>query len=114
MELGTRPDGFANVDVFYCTDLPDAIDLGSILATSLWFQRMDYWPQWDIHSLEKSQYTLLKVPRSIFLLIEGSIAVAGSAVKWARDQLGIIKSANEIGEIASKVKGLSRNAEKLI
>jgi len=31
--------------------------------------------------------------------------VAGSAVKWARDQLGIIKSSNEIGELASKVKG---------
>jgi glycerol kinase len=35
----------------------------------------------------------------------GSIAVAGSAVKWARDQLGIIKSASEIGELASQVKG---------
>ena len=35
----------------------------------------------------------------------GSIAVAGSAVKWARDQLGIFKTANEIGELASKVKG---------
>ena len=42
--------------------------------------------------------------------MEGSIAVAGSAVKWARDQLGIIKKANEIGELASKVKGsLSRD-----
>jgi hypothetical protein len=37
--------------------------------------------------------------------LEGSIAVAGSAVKWARDQLGIIKKANEIGELASKVDG---------
>jgi glycerol kinase len=35
----------------------------------------------------------------------GSIAVAGSAIKWARDQLGIIKSSNEIGELASKVDG---------
>jgi len=35
----------------------------------------------------------------------GSIAVAGSAVKWARDQLGIFKTANEVGELASKVKG---------
>jgi glycerol kinase len=38
--------------------------------------------------------------------LEGSIAVAGSAVKWARDQLGIIKNANEIGELASKVDGI--------
>jgi len=35
----------------------------------------------------------------------GSIAVAGSAVKWARDQLGIFKTANDVGELASKVKG---------
>jgi len=38
-------------------------------------------------------------------LTEGSIPVAGTAVKWARDQLGIIKSANEIGEFATKVDG---------
>ena len=38
-------------------------------------------------------------------LTEGSIAVAGTAVKWARDQLGIIKSANEIGELATMVDG---------
>ena len=39
------------------------------------------------------------------MLIVGSIAVAGSAVKWARDQLGIIKSTDEIGELAAEVEG---------
>jgi glycerol kinase len=36
----------------------------------------------------------------------GSIAVAGSAVKWARDQLGIIKSSDEIGKLALNVQGI--------
>jgi glycerol kinase len=47
-------------------------------------------------------------------LTEGSIPVAGTAVKWARDQLGIIKSANEIGEFATKVEGASPCSAKLI
>jgi glycerol kinase len=38
-------------------------------------------------------------------LIVGSIAVAGSAVKWARDELGIIKSSDEIGKLAAEVDG---------
>ncbi|CAG8457446.1 14683_t:CDS:2 [Acaulospora colombiana] len=36
--------------------------------------------------------------------LEGSIAVAGSAVKWIRDNLGIIKEAREINELAAKVE----------
>lgn len=44
---------------------------------------------------------------SYIMLIVGSIAVAGSAVKWARDQLGIIKSADEIGKLAAEVEGSS-------
>ena len=48
------------------------------------------------------------------LTLEGSIAVAGSAVKWARDQLGIIKSADEIGQLASKVNGISSYDRRLI
>ncbi|KAL7273137.1 Glycerol kinase [Rhizina undulata] len=36
--------------------------------------------------------------------LEGSIAVAGSAVKFLRDNLGLIKHSGEIGELASKVK----------
>lgn len=36
--------------------------------------------------------------------LEGSIAVAGSAIKWTRDQLGLIQEANEIGVLASQVK----------
>ncbi|KAI5859050.1 hypothetical protein BZA05DRAFT_440655 [Tricharina praecox] len=35
--------------------------------------------------------------------LEGSIAVAGSAVKFLRDNLGMIKHSHEIGELASKV-----------
>ncbi|KAI5841335.1 hypothetical protein DFP73DRAFT_480907 [Morchella snyderi] len=36
--------------------------------------------------------------------LEGSIAVAGSAIKFLRDNLGLIKHSGEIGELASKVK----------
>ncbi|NCX35541.1 MAG: glycerol kinase [Actinobacteria bacterium] len=35
--------------------------------------------------------------------LEGSVAVTGSAVQWLRDQLGIIKSAPEIEELAASV-----------
>lgn len=35
--------------------------------------------------------------------LEGSIAVAGSVVKWCRDKLGIIKQASELGQLAAKV-----------
>jgi len=36
--------------------------------------------------------------------LEGSIAVAGSAVKWLRDGLGLIKEAEETCELAAKVE----------
>src|SRR5206468_2235310 len=36
--------------------------------------------------------------------LEGSAFVAGSAVQWLRDQLGIIKSAAEVEALASKVE----------
>ncbi|RVW92084.1 Glycerol kinase [Vitis vinifera] len=35
--------------------------------------------------------------------LEGSIAIAGAAVQWLRDSLGIISSASEIEELAAKV-----------
>ncbi|KAG6890080.1 hypothetical protein C0995_012029 [Termitomyces sp. Mi166 len=35
--------------------------------------------------------------------LEGSIAVAGSAVKWLRDTMGLINSAEQVNELASKV-----------
>ncbi|GMH15912.1 hypothetical protein Nepgr_017753 [Nepenthes gracilis] len=35
--------------------------------------------------------------------LEGSIAIAGAAVQWLRDSLGIIRSASEIEELASLV-----------
>ncbi|KAG6821471.1 hypothetical protein H0H93_010195 [Arthromyces matolae] len=35
--------------------------------------------------------------------LEGSIAVAGSAVKWLRDTMGLIDSAAQVNELASKV-----------
>ncbi|XP_038899608.1 glycerol kinase [Benincasa hispida] len=36
--------------------------------------------------------------------LEGSIAIAGAAVQWLRDSLGIISSAKEIEELASQVQ----------
>lgn len=36
--------------------------------------------------------------------LEGSIAITGAAVKWLRDNLGIIKSATETTEVAATVK----------
>jgi glycerol kinase len=35
--------------------------------------------------------------------LEGSVAVAGSSVQWLRDNLGLIKHANDIEELASRV-----------
>ncbi|KAJ1911420.1 Glycerol kinase, partial [Tieghemiomyces parasiticus] len=35
--------------------------------------------------------------------LEGSIAVAGSAIKWLRDNMGLIKEASDIGKYASEV-----------
>ncbi|KAF5096360.1 hypothetical protein D0Z03_001632 [Geotrichum reessii] len=35
--------------------------------------------------------------------LEGSIAVAGSVIKWLRDNIGLIKTSEEIGELAAKV-----------
>jgi len=35
--------------------------------------------------------------------LEGSIAVAGSAIKWLRDQMGLISTANEINSLGEKV-----------
>ncbi len=36
--------------------------------------------------------------------LEGSVFVGGSAVQWLRDQLGVIKDASEIEELASRVE----------
>ena len=36
--------------------------------------------------------------------LEGSIAVAGSSIKWLRDQMGLINDAKEVGELAASVK----------
>lgn len=38
-----------------------------------------------------------------FYALEGSIAVAGSAIKWLRDNIMLIDSSEEIGEFASRV-----------
>ncbi|KAF9232592.1 hypothetical protein BU15DRAFT_81050 [Melanogaster broomeanus] len=35
--------------------------------------------------------------------LEGSIGVAGSVIKWLRDSMGLIKSANEINDLARSV-----------
>lgn len=39
----------------------------------------------------------------------GSIAVAGSAVKFLRDNLGLIKHSYEIGDLAAQVKSKSES-----
>jgi glycerol kinase len=39
--------------------------------------------------------------------LEGAIAVAGSAIKWLRDSMGMIKSAGEINTLASSVPSTS-------
>ncbi|KAF3939838.1 hypothetical protein ABW19_dt0205064 [Dactylella cylindrospora] len=39
--------------------------------------------------------------------LEGSIAIAGSAVKFLRDNLGIIKETSEVGKLAANVPGTS-------
>lgn len=36
--------------------------------------------------------------------LEGSVAVGGSSVQWVKNNLGLIKSSSEIGELASEVK----------
>lgn len=36
--------------------------------------------------------------------LEGSVAVAGSSIQWLRDNMGIINSAQQIGDLAGKVK----------
>jgi len=57
----------------------------------------------------RSQHGLLTTPAYQFgeqpcvYALEGSIAVTGSAVQWLRDQLGIIKSADEVEHLASLV-----------
>ncbi|KXS19324.1 glycerol kinase-like protein [Gonapodya prolifera JEL478] len=35
--------------------------------------------------------------------LEGSVSIAGAAIKWLRDNMGIIKTANEINELAAAV-----------
>ena len=39
----------------------------------------------------------------VFYALEGAVAIAGAAVKWLRDSLGIIAKANEVNELASHV-----------
>ena len=33
-----------------------------------------------------------------FAILQGSVAIAGAAVRWLRDNLGLIKSAIDIGK----------------
>lgn len=39
--------------------------------------------------------------------LEGSVAVAGSSIQWLRDNLGVIKNAQEINELAAQVEDTS-------
>lgn len=48
-------------------------------------------------------YKLGKEGKATYAL-EGSIAVAGSAIKWLRDQLGLIEESSEMDDLCSSVK----------
>jgi glycerol kinase len=39
----------------------------------------------------------------IVYALEGSIAIAGAAITWLRDNLGIITESRQVGDYASKV-----------
>lgn len=43
------------------------------------------------------------LPKDVAYALEGSIAIAGAAVQWLRDDLGIIRSADETADLASSV-----------
>lgn len=45
-----------------------------------------------------------KIGEEVTYALEGSIFIAGAIVQWLRDGLGIIKSSEDIEELASKVK----------
>jgi glycerol kinase len=45
----------------------------------------------------------LHQPAQVAYALEGSIFVTGAAVQWLRDQLGLIHSSSEIGELAASV-----------
>lgn len=57
----------------------------------------------SVHGLLTTPGFQLGPNEPVSYALEGSIAVAGSAVKWLRDQLKIIKSAKEINELAKNV-----------
>lgn len=43
------------------------------------------------------------LPNDVAYALEGSIAIAGAAVQWLRDDLGIIRSADETADLAASV-----------
>jgi glycerol kinase len=45
----------------------------------------------------------LRQPAQVAYALEGSVFVTGAAVQWLRDQLGLIESSSEIGELAASV-----------
>ena len=44
------------------------------------------------------------VELQVFFCSKGSVAIAGAALNWLRDNLGIINDASESEEVASQVK----------
>ena len=48
-------------------------------------------------------YKLGKDAQTVYAL-EGSVAIAGAAVRWLRDNIGVIKSSSEIESLAKTVK----------
>lgn len=47
---------------------------------------------------EKFYLDIYFIQHQIMLYTQGSVAVAGDAVKWLRDGLGLIKKSSDIGE----------------
>ncbi|WP_394822065.1 glycerol kinase GlpK [Pendulispora albinea] len=58
-------------------------------------------PVWSTHGLVTT--VAWKVDGEVTYALEGSAFIAGAAVQWLRDGLGIIRSAGEVEELARKV-----------
>ncbi|RSZ64726.1 glycerol kinase [Corynebacterium hylobatis] len=61
-------------------------------------------PQFSTHGLLSTVLYEIEGQEPVYAL-EGSVAVGGSLIQWLRDQLGIIRSAREVEEIAAKDNG---------
>lgn len=46
---------------------------------------------------------VVAISELFYALPQGSIAIAGAAIKWLRDNMGLVKESAEVGELAAKV-----------